>query len=64
MLSNQGPHRAPWPQDPSMTTLWYSFRPLERLGGGGTSHFGFWTGFVAVVETIKLEFYVNLMGWS
>lgn len=56
MLSNQGPHRAPWPQDPSMTTLWYSFRPLERLGGGGTSHFGFWTGFVAVVETIKLGF--------
>lgn len=43
-----------------MTTLWYSFRPLERLGGGGPSPFGFLTGFVAVVEAIKLEFYVNL----
>lgn len=61
---NQGPHLAPSPHGPSMTALWYSFRPLERLDGGGTSHFGFLTGFVAVVEAIKLGFYVNLMGWS
>lgn len=45
-----------------MTTLWCRFRPLEGLGGGGPDHFGFLTGFVAVVEAIKLEFYVNLIG--
>lgn len=45
-----------------MTTLWCSFLPLERLGGSGPSPYGFLTVFVAVVEAIKLEFYMNLTG--
>lgn len=45
-----------------MTTLWCNFLPFERLGGSGPSPFGFLTVFVAVVEAIKLEFYMNLMG--
>lgn len=38
--------------------------PFGETGWEWDDHFGFLTGFVAVVEAIKLGFYVNSMGWS